>query len=132
MTIPNEEDHSTLKLLATQPTLNSYFNNQNSHCSKAAVAAVAEAAALESLTSSTKQKFLPEKIKRPPNAYLLFNRDMRRKLKDSNKGLTASEISKSISQKWKQLSKVIFILKRSSILYLYRQKKMNILNKKHY
>ncbi|CAO3686514.1 unnamed protein product [Rhizopus stolonifer] len=105
MIIPNEEDHSTLKPLATQPALNLYSNNQNPHYSKAAVAAVAEAVALESLTSSTKQKVLPEKIKRPPNAYLLFNRDMRCKLKDSNKGLTAGEISKSISQKWKQLSK---------------------------
>ncbi|KAI9277785.1 high mobility group box domain-containing protein [Sporodiniella umbellata] len=48
----------------------------------------------------------PEKVKRPPNAYLLFNRDMRSRLKGINKGLTSGEISKNISQRWKQLSKI--------------------------
>ncbi|KAI8983604.1 high mobility group box domain-containing protein, partial [Pilobolus umbonatus] len=47
----------------------------------------------------------PEKVKRPPNAYLLFNRDMRRQLHDVNQGLSSGEISKSISRRWKQLSK---------------------------
>jgi hypothetical protein len=57
-------------------------------------------------SQSTKRKYgvLPEKVKRPPNAYLLFNRDMRRKLHDVNQGLSSGEISKSISLRWKQLS----------------------------
>ncbi|KAI8091470.1 uncharacterized protein B0P05DRAFT_504262 [Gilbertella persicaria] len=77
--------------------------------------AAAEAAALESLsfnshsvkqTTAIKRKYgiLPEKVKRPPNAYLLFNRDMRRQLHDVNQGLSSGEISKTISMKWKQLS----------------------------
>ncbi|CEG63618.1 hypothetical protein RMATCC62417_00733 [Rhizopus microsporus] len=77
--------------------------------------AAAEAAALDSLTFntndikpslSTQRKYgtAPEKVKRPPNAYLLFNRDMRRKLKGYNQGLSSGEISKNISQRWKQLS----------------------------
>lgn len=59
-------------------------------------------------SQSTKRKYgiLPEKVKRPPNAYLLFNRDMRRQLHDINQGLSSGEISKSISQRWKQLSSV--------------------------
>ncbi|GAA5806277.1 hypothetical protein HPULCUR_011808 [Helicostylum pulchrum] len=82
--------------------------------------AAAEAAALHSLSfneeepvtipdkndQNLKKKYgtLPEKVKRPPNAYLLFNRDMRRQLKDVNQGLSSGEISKSISSRWKQLS----------------------------
>lgn len=80
--------------------------------------AAAEAAALVSLSftekkittsQSTKRKYgiVPEKVKRPPNAYLLFNRDMRRKLHDDHLGLSSGEISKSISQRWKQLPQVI-------------------------
>jgi hypothetical protein len=59
-------------------------------------------------SQSTKRKYgvLPEKVKRPPNAYLLFNRDMRRQLHDVNQGLSSGEISKSISLRWKQLSLV--------------------------
>ncbi|CEP12374.1 hypothetical protein [Parasitella parasitica] len=59
-------------------------------------------------SQSTKRKYglLPEKVKRPPNAYLLFNRDMRRQLHDVNQGLSSGEISKSISQRWKQLSQI--------------------------
>ncbi|KAI8066167.1 high mobility group box domain-containing protein [Thamnidium elegans] len=82
--------------------------------------AAAEAAALQSLSfneeesitipdkndQNLKKKYgtLPEKVKRPPNAYLLFNRDMRRQLKDVNQGLSSGEISKSISSRWKKLS----------------------------
>ncbi|KAI8637317.1 hypothetical protein BD408DRAFT_395944 [Parasitella parasitica] len=59
-------------------------------------------------SQSTKRKYgiSPEKVKRPPNAYLLFNRDMRRQLHDVNQGLSSGEISKSISQRWKQLSSI--------------------------
>ncbi|KAI8375239.1 high mobility group box domain-containing protein [Blakeslea trispora] len=78
--------------------------------------AAAEAAALESLSFKhipplktspiTKRRYgiIPQKVKRPPNAYLLFNRDMRRQLHDVNQGLSSGEISKSISLRWKQLS----------------------------
>ncbi|CAO3589058.1 unnamed protein product [Absidia cylindrospora] len=45
-----------------------------------------------------------ERLKRPPNAYLLFNRDMRRKLLDQDPKMTVSEISKDIGDRWKYLS----------------------------
>lgn len=56
-------------------------------------------------SNNIKKKYgiLPEKVRRPPNAYLLFNRDMRRQLHDINQGLTSGEISKSISKRWKEL-----------------------------
>lgn len=47
-----------------------------------------------------------EKLKRPPNAYLLFNRDMRRKLLKSSPKMTVAEISKEVGDWWKALSKV--------------------------
>ncbi|GAN03613.1 hypothetical protein MAM1_0044d03068 [Mucor ambiguus] len=64
--------------------------------------------AASTTSQSTKRKYgiIPEKVKRPPNAYLLFNRDMRRQLHDVNQGLSSGEISKSISQRWKQLSSI--------------------------
>ncbi|KAI8342261.1 hypothetical protein BC941DRAFT_136934 [Chlamydoabsidia padenii] len=45
-----------------------------------------------------------ERLKRPPNAYLLFNRDMRRKLLALDPKLTVSEISKEIGERWKYLT----------------------------
>ncbi|KAI9312392.1 hypothetical protein BX666DRAFT_830230 [Dichotomocladium elegans] len=47
-----------------------------------------------------------ERLKRPPNAYLLFNRDMRRKLLEISPKMTVAEISKEIGERWKQLSPV--------------------------
>ncbi|KAG0167350.1 hypothetical protein DFQ28_006136 [Apophysomyces sp. BC1034] len=44
-----------------------------------------------------------ERIKRPPNAYLLFNRDMRRKLLEISPKMTVAEISKEIGDRWKVL-----------------------------
>ncbi|KAI9318504.1 high mobility group box domain-containing protein [Dichotomocladium elegans] len=46
-----------------------------------------------------------ERLKRPPNAYLLFNRDMRRKLLEISPKMTVAEISKEIGERWKELSK---------------------------
>ncbi|KAI8890886.1 HMG-box [Backusella circina FSU 941] len=98
---------------------NNNSNNNNNYT--LTYTAAAEAAALNSLTTSTiaeeededrnlqhkKRKYgqSPERVKRPPNAYLLFNRDMRRQLQDVHQGLTSGEISKSISARWKNLSK---------------------------
>lgn len=47
-----------------------------------------------------------QKLKRPPNAYLLFNRDMRRKLLKSCPKMTVAEISKEIGDSWKSLPNV--------------------------
>jgi HMG (high mobility group) box len=47
-----------------------------------------------------------ERLKRPPNAYLLFNRDTRHKLLESMPHLTVAEISKQIGERWKALSPV--------------------------
>ncbi|KAI7883194.1 HMG-box [Lichtheimia hyalospora FSU 10163] len=46
-----------------------------------------------------------ERLKRPPNGYLLFNRDMRRKLLEKSPKMTVAEISKEIGDMWKQLPK---------------------------
>lgn len=48
----------------------------------------------------------PTRVTRPPNAYLLFNREMRKKLKQSNPNMTVGEISKEVGTRWKSLSKV--------------------------
>ncbi|KAG2198832.1 hypothetical protein INT47_000748 [Mucor saturninus] len=110
--------HQLSDLLLHHPLEKSFFYHPTTTTTSAA--ATAEAAALESLSlkqhhivqdkneGNLRKKYgtLPEKVKRPPNAYLLFNRDMRRQLKHVNQGLTSGEISKSISSKWKQLSPV--------------------------
>ncbi|CDS10016.1 hypothetical protein LRAMOSA02692 [Lichtheimia ramosa] len=44
-----------------------------------------------------------ERLKRPPNAYLLFNRDMRRRLLQISPKMGVAEISRKIGEKWKQL-----------------------------
>ncbi|KAG0952517.1 hypothetical protein G6F57_002975 [Rhizopus arrhizus] len=116
MIIPNEEEEDSVQ----PPSSSFYFHHtheQEVEKEKSNIeykvipnltwSAAAEAAALESLTfnNSMKQKYdnhQPKKVKRPPNAYLLFNRDMRRQM--NNQGMTSGEISKNISQIWKQLS----------------------------
>lgn len=47
-----------------------------------------------------------ERLKRPPNGYLLFNRDMRRKLLEKSPKMTVAEISKEIGDMWKRLPEV--------------------------
>lgn len=59
-----------------------------------------------------------EKLKRPPNAYLLFNRDMRRKLLKATPKMTVGEISKEIGDWWKILpaEKKEYYVKEASLL----------------
>ncbi|KAK4515497.1 54S ribosomal protein L6 mitochondrial [Mucor velutinosus] len=59
-----------------------------------------------------------EKLKRPPNAYLLFNRDMRRKLLKQSPKMTVAEISKEVGDWWKALPDVEreYYVKKASIL----------------
>lgn len=57
-----------------------------------------------------------EKLKRPPNAYLLFNRDMRRKLLKQSPKMTVAEISKEVGDWWKALPDVIVNLLFTSFL----------------
>lgn len=118
-----QHSHHQLSDLLLIPPIHPLEKSFLYHPTGSLSAAAAEAAALESLSfkhqqeehvpqdkndQNLKKKYgtLPEKVKRPPNAYLLFNRDMRRQLKHVNQGLTSGEISKSISSKWKQLSAV--------------------------
>ncbi|KAI9302712.1 high mobility group box domain-containing protein, partial [Cunninghamella echinulata] len=44
-----------------------------------------------------------ERLKRPPNAYLLFNKEMRRQILNQNDKLTVAEISKILSETWTKL-----------------------------
>ncbi|OZJ04892.1 hypothetical protein BZG36_02518 [Bifiguratus adelaidae] len=47
------------------------------------------------------------RIKRPPNGYLLFNKDMRRTLLEQHPGRSVKEISKEIGNRWKSLSETV-------------------------
>lgn len=55
------------------------------------------------------------RLKRPPNAYLLFNREMRSKLKEENDDLTVAAISKLISQSWRDLPQVKYTRQQTHI-----------------
>lgn len=46
----------------------------------------------------------PVRVTRPPNAFLLFNKEMRKDLKRSNPTMKVGEISKEIGERWKRLS----------------------------
>ncbi|KAI8393290.1 high mobility group box domain-containing protein [Radiomyces spectabilis] len=46
----------------------------------------------------------PMRVTRPPNAFLLFNKEMRKKLKEQNPSMKVAEISKEIGERWKTLS----------------------------
>lgn len=48
----------------------------------------------------------PIRVTRPPNAYLLFNKKMRRVLKDQDPTMNVGEISKQIAERWRNMSKV--------------------------
>ncbi|KAF7728738.1 hypothetical protein EC973_005575 [Apophysomyces ossiformis] len=62
-------------------------------------------ASFDDMSKNAKKEKPPqqERIKRPPNAYLLFNRDMRRKLLQISPKMTVAEISKEIGDRWKVL-----------------------------
>ncbi|KAI9288441.1 high mobility group box domain-containing protein [Umbelopsis sp. AD052] len=46
----------------------------------------------------------PERLVRPPNAFLLFNKEMRKKLKDKNPTAKVAEISKEVGERWRNLT----------------------------
>ncbi|CEG84220.1 hypothetical protein RMATCC62417_18058 [Rhizopus microsporus] len=46
----------------------------------------------------------PIRVTRPPNAYLLFNKKMRRILKDQDPTMNVGEISKQIADRWKRMT----------------------------
>ncbi|KAG0174387.1 Non-histone chromosomal protein 6 [Apophysomyces sp. BC1034] len=46
----------------------------------------------------------PIRVIRPPNAFLLFNKELRKRLKDQNPTMKVAEISKEIGERWKNLS----------------------------
>lgn len=74
----------------------------------------------DSLLDESKKLLSPtagEKLKRPPNAYLLFNRDMRRKLLKASPKMTVAEISKEVGDWWKALPDVRFILYTHTYTY---------------
>lgn len=52
----------------------------------------------------------PIRVTRPPNAYLLFNKKMRRILKDQDPTMNVGEISKQIADRWKKMTQVIIII----------------------
>lgn len=48
----------------------------------------------------------PIRVTRPPNAYLLFNKEMRRTLKDQDPTMKVAEISKAVGHRWKNMPQV--------------------------
>lgn len=84
--------------------------------------AAAEAEALANFADGSRLALksnhrIPERVKRPPNAYLLFNRDMRRKILYEHHNLGVAEISRMIGERWKNLSQVILCIKSRLFLY---------------
>ncbi|KAL9558977.1 hypothetical protein MBANPS3_000632 [Mucor bainieri] len=49
----------------------------------------------------------PTRVTRPPNAYLLFNKEMRRILKNQDPTMKVADISKEVGFRWKNMPKVI-------------------------
>ncbi|CAO0800315.1 unnamed protein product [Mucor circinelloides] len=47
----------------------------------------------------------PTRVTRPPNAYLLFNKEMRRILKDQDPTMKVADISKEVGFRWKNMPK---------------------------
>ncbi|KAI8378520.1 high mobility group box domain-containing protein [Blakeslea trispora] len=47
----------------------------------------------------------PTRVTRPPNAYLLFNKEMRRILKNQDPSMKVADISKEVGFRWKNMSK---------------------------
>lgn len=48
----------------------------------------------------------PIRITRPPNAYLLFNKEMRKILKEQDPTMKVADISKEVGSRWKNMPKV--------------------------
>jgi hypothetical protein len=48
----------------------------------------------------------PIRVTRPPNAYLLFNKEMRRILKKEDPTMKVAEISKEVGHRWKNMPQV--------------------------
>jgi hypothetical protein len=51
----------------------------------------------------------PIRVTRPPNAYLLFNKEQRKILKDQFPTMKVAAISKEIGQRWRNMPKVLYI-----------------------
>ncbi|CEP07073.1 hypothetical protein [Parasitella parasitica] len=47
----------------------------------------------------------PTRVTRPPNAYLLFNKEIRRILKDQDPAMKVADVSKEVGFRWKTLPK---------------------------
>ncbi|ORZ02736.1 high mobility group box domain-containing protein [Syncephalastrum racemosum] len=132
MTMPDDQDASPASSSPCSPQFNS---SSASSCSRAlphdsmkddhrdqpsnkrinvaSQTAAAEAAALANLTMehNTTSKthsmvdIQPERIKRTPNAYLLFNKDVRHHIQACQPHLTVAEISKQVSERWSALTR---------------------------
>lgn len=63
-------------------------------------------APLEQGNASDRIGATPIRVTRPPNAYLLFNKEMRKILKDQDPTMKVAEISKEVGSRWKKMAKV--------------------------
>jgi hypothetical protein len=75
-----------------------------------ATASGASATAASALNSKRERK-----LKRPMNAFLLFNKEMRPKVLESNPHMTVAEISKTIGTSWRNMTDVRKVLVAASV-----------------
>ncbi|KAI8882437.1 HMG-box [Backusella circina FSU 941] len=92
--------YPSFSLFKQHPTMNDTIVTSTSSLSSSSLSPPPPTTTTE---ISDKQQKSTEKLKRPPNAYLLFNRDMRRKLLEQSPKMTVGEISKEIGYWWKEL-----------------------------
>lgn len=97
---PNKPFSKYSSLLELKQTANNTITSPTSSTSSSINSSMSHIQINQSLIATK------EDSKRPPNAYLLFNRDMRRKLLESNPKMTVAEISKEIGDSWKKLADV--------------------------
>lgn len=71
---------------------------------------------LEQVNNNDRIGATPIRVTRPPNAYLLFNKEMRKILKDQDPTMKVAEISKEVGSRWKKMDKV---KKKKNVLLLH-------------
>lgn len=93
-----------VQLNHTHNTSNSnIINNNSSHSNEGHASSISPTSTRNSNSSG---RGTPIRVTRPPNAYLLFNKEMRKILKDQDPTMKVAEISKEVGSRWKNMPKV--------------------------
>lgn len=92
-------------IIPEQVQLNHTNNSNNTNTSNEGRAITTS----PSTTQTNNPRETPIRVTRPPNAYLLFNKEMRKILKDQDPTMKVAEISKEVGSRWKNMPKVLFL-----------------------